>query len=284
MSLSSSTHQPREIVVGVDGSECGLSAVRWAAREAVRRDAPLRILHAANYLGRQDVAGTPSPELPRARQITAKAYTVARQTDHGVRATTEVVPGDAVAALLRAAAGSQLMVLGSSTTGAAAEMVFKSVSLRVSAHSPAPVVIVPRLPARTPAGRPMVAVLGDAEDDAVVGFAAEAARAAGVPLMLLQTGRRTGRDAAADLAEWQQRLPDVEVTLTDLPGASPSQLLAAASPSPLVVLSAGPGSMLHRSLDGPHRWLLRHATSPMALVPPSGRADTEVSEEAVAMG
>jgi nucleotide-binding universal stress UspA family protein len=268
VSLSIPTHQPPEIVVGVDGSDCALGAVRWAAREAVRRDAPLRILHAAEYLGRQDVSGAPSPELPRARRITAKAYTVARHTEHGLRATTEVVPGDPAAALLRAAAGSQLMVLGSSTTGAAEELVFASVALRVSARSPAPVVIVPRLRGRTPEGRPIVAVLGgsDQEDDAVATFAAAAATAAGASLLLLQTARSTP-DAATDLAEWQRRLPGIEIEVTDLPGASPSQLLAAACPSPLVVLSTGRGGVLHRSLDGAHRWLLRHSTSPMALVP-----------------
>jgi hypothetical protein len=50
------------------------------------------------------------------------------------------------------------------------------------------------------------------------------------------------------------------------------------------VLSAGQGSMLHRSLDGQHRWLLRHCTSPMALVPPAHRADVEEREEIVATG
>lgn len=277
--------KPKAIVVGVDGSDCALGAVRWAAREAVRRGAPLRILHAADYLGHQD-GGAPSPELPHARQIAAKGYTIARHTEKDVVATTEVVAGDAATALLRAAADSQLVVLGSSTTGAAEELVFASIALRVSARSPEPVVIVPRQRGRTPAHRPIAAVLsGDEhEDDAVAAFAADAARAFGVPLMLLQTARHSGADAATDPTEWQQRLSGVEVSVTDLPGASPTQVLAAACPSPLVVLSTGPGSVLHRSLDGPHRWLLRHSTSPMAVVPPRGRSGAEADEESAAVG
>jgi nucleotide-binding universal stress UspA family protein len=280
------TEQPKEIVVGVDGSDCALGAVRWAAREAVRRGAPLRILHAADYLGHPDAAGAPSPELPHARQIAAKGYTIARHTDKDVVATTEVVPGDAATALLHAATDSQLLVLGSSTTGAADELVFASTALRVSARSTAPVAIVPRQKGRTPAHRPIVAVLsGDEnEDDAVAAFAADAARASGVPLMLLQTARRGGAVAATDPGKWQQRLPGVEIGVTDLPGANPTQVLAAACPSPLVVLSTGPGSVLHRSLDGPHRWLLRHCTSPMALVPPAGRSGAEATEESAAAG
>ena len=134
----------REVVVGVDGTEVGLAAVRWAAQEAARRDAPLRILHAATYLGRRGTTGAPPPELPRARGITAVAYTVARHTAPGVQSSTEVVPDEPVTVLLRAAAASQLLVLGSSTTGAADEMVLASVATKVAARSPAPVVELPR--------------------------------------------------------------------------------------------------------------------------------------------
>src|SRR3954468_8241621 len=41
---------PRALLVGVDGSDCALAAVRWAAEEAQRRDVPLRIVHAAPYV------------------------------------------------------------------------------------------------------------------------------------------------------------------------------------------------------------------------------------------
>jgi hypothetical protein len=36
----------RAVVAGVDGSECSLQAVRWAAAEAVRRQLPLRLVAA----------------------------------------------------------------------------------------------------------------------------------------------------------------------------------------------------------------------------------------------
>jgi hypothetical protein len=50
-----------------------------------------------------------------------------------------------------------------------------------------------------------------------------------------------------------------------------------------MVISAGSGSLLHRTLDGPHRWLLRHCTSPMALLPPVHRREQERREEVVAL-
>jgi nucleotide-binding universal stress UspA family protein len=263
----------REVVVGVDGTEVGLNAVRWAAQEAARRDAPLLIVHAAPYLGRSDPTGAPSPELPRARGITAVAYTVARRAQPGVQASTEVVPDEPVDVLLRAAAGGQLLVLGSSATGAADEMVLATVNMRVAARSPAPVVVVPRNRGQVQAGRPVVAILGvgeRADDEAVAHFAAAAARREGVPLSLLQT-RSPQQNVAASWVDdddaWAERFPDLQITRSDLPSARANQVLGAASPSPLMVMSAGRGTPLHRPMDGPHRWLIRHCTSPMALLP-----------------
>jgi nucleotide-binding universal stress UspA family protein len=276
----------REVVVGVDGSECGLDAVRWAAREASRRGAALRILHAAPYLGQGGVSGAPPPELPRARRITAQAYTVARHASPGAQAATEVVPGDPVPTLLRAAAAGQLLVVGSTARGAPDEIVRASVALHVAARSPQPVVVVPRRRPGTDEGRPVTAVLGmgDPDDDEVVAtFAAEAATRSGVGLRVLRTRAGTA-GWVDDPEEWRRRHPDLEVSTTELPGLRGDRLLRETCPTPLLVMSAGHGSLLHRDLDGPHRRLLRHCTSPMALVPPVHRPELEPHEEIVALG
>jgi hypothetical protein len=201
------------------------------------------------------------------------AYTVARRAQPGVRASTEVVPDEPVDVLLRAASGGQLMVLGSSATGAADEMVLATVATRVASRSPAPVVVVPRRRGQLEAGRPVVAILGvgdRADDEAVASFAAGAAQREGLPLSLLQT-RSPQQNVAASWVDdddaWAERFPDLQLTRSDLPSARANQVLGAASPSPLMVMSAGHGTLLHRSMDGPHRWLMRHCTSPMALVP-----------------
>jgi nucleotide-binding universal stress UspA family protein len=279
----------REVVVGVDGSECAIRAVRWAAREATRRGAPLRIVHAAPYLRRRGAGGGPPPELARARQITGGAFTVARQTEHDLRAATEVVPGEPVDTLLRAAAACQLVVLGSSTTGALDELVRAPVGARLAARSPSPVVVVPRQRSGTPTDRPVAAVLGigDPEDDeAVAAFAAAEARRAGLPLTLVQT-RAPDRPAAGwvdDLAEWSRREPGLNVNRIELPRASAAELVWATCPSPLLVVSAGPDRMLHRTVDGMHRWLLRHCTSPTAFVPPVRRREPDQHTEVAAPG
>jgi nucleotide-binding universal stress UspA family protein len=274
----------RAVLVGVDGGQCALAAVRWAADEARRRRAPLRIVHAAPYVGRQSGHGAPSPELHRARRITAQAYTVARHTSAEVRAETEVVPGEPAQVLLDEAPEAELVVLGIATTGAIDELIAAPVAQRVAGHTATPVVVVPRSRTSEPDGRPIAALLGlgDPEDDEpVVDFAAAAARRTGAPLLVVRPhGRRAG---TADV-DWTARLPDLDVTVRDLPGDAPRDMLKAVSPTHLVVLSAGHGSLLHRSLDGPHRYLLRHCTWPMALIPSVHRSGSEVREEAVASG
>lgn len=276
---------PRAVLVGVDGGECALAAVRWAAEEAQRRGAPLRIVHAAPYLARKVEPGHIPPELPRARRITGQAYTVARHTAGGVHAETEVVPGEPAAVLLRESQDAQLLVLGIATTGAMDELVRATVAQRVVARSDTPVVVVPRSRGHAPADRPVAAILGlgDPDDDEpVVAWAADAARRSGVPLTVLQP--RPPRAGGVSAVDWEERLPDLEVTARDLPGATPDDLLKAVCPAPVMVLSVGHGTFLHRLLDGPHRYLLRHCTSPLALVPPVHRPEREPHEEIVAVG
>jgi hypothetical protein len=169
-------------------------------------------------------------------------------------------------------------------------MVLAKVAVRVAAHSPAPVVVVPRRRGGEPVGRPAVAVLGvgeRADDEAVATFAATAAQRSGVPLSVLQTrasGRTVPDSWVDDPAEWARRYPDLEIEHSELPAARANQVLGATCPSPLLVISAGHGTLLHRSLDGPHLWLLRHCTSPMALVPPANRSERNVPAETVEAG
>ena len=280
--------QPPPLVVGADGSDCGLRAVRWATEEAARRDAPLRIVHATPHLGHRGVSGSPAAELPRARGATAQAYTVARHTAPSVAVSTEVVPGEPVTALLRAAEDAQLVVLGITTTGAADELVLASVAQRVAARSPRPVVVVPRSRPGGTGSRPHVAVLGlgDREDDEPVAvFGAEEALRTDRPLLVLHTRSDDGGEWGADSPRWAQRWPDLRLTHTPVPGPTGGRVLAAACPTPLLAMTAGHGGLLHRPMDSLHRWLLRHCTSPMAFVPPVHRVTgKEPREEIIAVG
>jgi nucleotide-binding universal stress UspA family protein len=255
-----------EVVVGVDGSRTALEAVRWAAREAAAREVPLRLVHAATYLGEADSPGGTPPELPRARSILATAFTAARHAVPGLRVETELVTDPPETALLHAGDSAGLLVLGISTTGVADELVLASLCQHVAVQASRPVVVVPRQTRRHPAGRPVVAILGPdapADDAAVVPFAADAARRMGRPLSLLDV-----RDDETPDNGWRETLGDLEVQRTAVPGASAVTILEEMCPTPLLVLATGHSAPFRR-LDRLHRWLLRHCTSPMALVPAS---------------
>ncbi len=260
---------PSAVVVGSDGSACALEAVGWATAEAARRGATLRIVRAAPHLRAATPAG--APDVRAARRLTATAYTRARHTDPSVVTTTEVVPDAPVTALLRAAEDAQLLVLGISTTGAVDELVLAPVAQRVVAGSPCPVVVVPRRGPGVDPDRPLVAVLGlgaPEDDEPVATAAAGAAARWGRPLTVLHAGgERPGWTADPD--GWSTRYPHVDASHAPLSGVSGRRVLAAAGPTPLLLLTAGHGGLLHRPLDGLHRWLLRHGTSPVELVPPA---------------
>ena len=281
----------REVLVGVDGSEVGLAAVRWAAQEAARRNAPLRILHAAPYLGRRGTTAAPSPELHRARRITAQAYTLALHTApgvhdlHGDRARRRHGLAAACGGGRAARRPRQLGDGGRRRDGARHGRDAGGRPLAACRSSSCRAVGTASPPAGPPSRSSASATVRTTRRSPI--FAATSAERFGVPLSVLQTrpARRKAPDSwVDDPAEWEARYPGLEVRRTDLPAARAEQVLGATCPSPLLVISAGHGDLLHRFLDGPHRWLLRHSTSPMALVPRVRRPEQEPREEAVASG
>jgi len=73
----------RLIVVGVDGTTTGLRAVAWAAKEALLRARPLRLVHAAPYLGTPDdpaARGRADAVLARARPSPTRSHPSWRRT------------------------------------------------------------------------------------------------------------------------------------------------------------------------------------------------------------
>ncbi|MGW2745515.1 universal stress protein [Streptomyces sp. NPDC001450] len=141
---------PRTITAGLDGSPESLTAAGWAAREALLRDAPLRLVHA---LGRQPYmyaapGAEPQPSLsPDAqsrwadRMLREAEATIARRHP-GLRITVDPVTEEPVHALLGAAGEADLLVLGSRGLGGVAGFLVGSVAQAVVAGSRRPVVLV----------------------------------------------------------------------------------------------------------------------------------------------
>lgn len=274
--IAGSTGRP--VVVGVDGSDTGLSAVNWAVHEASRRGIGLRLVHAAPYLS----GAADSPEWRRARAILALGYTVAHRAAPDLPVTTELVAGVPTEVLISASEGAALLVLGMVGTGAFDEIVPGSVALDISGRAHTPVVVVRGRRRPDPDEGPVLLGVGTGDDPAI-GFAFDVAQLHGVELLAVHalhgaishlTGDRAAHQAGhallrACLGDWQRRYPAVEVRNVVERGRPTELLLAQAKDAQLIVVGTHSRSAPARTLLGStSRGLLRHSRCPVAVVRP----------------
>ncbi|UXY23533.1 universal stress protein [Streptomyces cynarae] len=144
------------VIAGVDGSSESFAAAEWAAREAVRRHRPLRLVHAWNWHPRRTVGerssklsapleqgGTPiAAQRHLASRVLKQAGERIRGAVPGARLTDEQVEGPATAALLKAAEQAELLVLGSRGLSGLSGLLVGSVAQGVVAEARRPVVLV----------------------------------------------------------------------------------------------------------------------------------------------
>jgi nucleotide-binding universal stress UspA family protein len=132
------------IVVGVDGSDGGDRALRWAVREAAARGGTVQAVIAWNW-DAVDPTGLANLENPRERaQHTLAAATAAALTvQPGVTVANEVVNGYPAQVLVDAAADADLLVLGSHGHGRVFHAVLGSVAEECIHAASCPVVVVP---------------------------------------------------------------------------------------------------------------------------------------------
>lgn len=137
------------VVVGVDGSDESVAALRWALREASLRGASLRVLHAWAY---PTAVGFPTMRLVdigvmRESSEALLADAIAKATADSpptVSIDAVVTEGSAAQALLDASEGADLLVVGTRGRGGFLGLVLGSVANQVVHHATCPVVIVPK--------------------------------------------------------------------------------------------------------------------------------------------
>lgn len=138
------------ILVGVSGSPGSTAAVRYAAHEAARLSAALRIVHVAPSrvplmsLYPAVVGVTPA-------ELEAVGSTILRQAMYEAQwylpeedVEGLIVTGDRCRGLLSAAAEASMVVLGRAQPGVAQHIITGSLAMAVAGEAPVPVVVVPR--------------------------------------------------------------------------------------------------------------------------------------------
>jgi len=140
---------PGRIVVGVDGSDGAIAALRWALEEASRRAASVDAIHGWEYPYVADVTGMAAYTVGRgeleqaAGETLDRALELAGPAPQGVRVERILGHGGAARVLLDAAKGADLLVVGARGHGGFAGLLLGSVSHQCAHHAPCPVVVVP---------------------------------------------------------------------------------------------------------------------------------------------
>jgi nucleotide-binding universal stress UspA family protein len=275
------------IIVGVDGSDTALAAVRWAADEAVSRRVPLTLICAApgskpHVLDAASIVV--SGEQGHALAVLSVAQAEAVSRAHALRVNTRVAPETAVAALVAASEHAALLVLGLTGTGGLDEVLLGSTTLPVCDRARCPVVGVRNWPVSGSPDGPVVVGVSSATDDAVaVEVAFERARRRHRPVRVVHAAHLPGltssaRDRArarqraelvAALAPWRNRYPDIQVGV-EVRGGSPAEaLLAGASDVDAIVTGTRRRSGAARALLGStSRSVLRHSPVPVIVANP----------------
>jgi nucleotide-binding universal stress UspA family protein len=144
--MSMARSETPRIVVGVDGSRHAELALRWALDEARRRGARLQVVHSWQYPV-VPVTGFSAPVIEiegieEAARATLDGCVDAEDTS-GIEVERILVMGPPAHGLLEAAAGADLLVVGSRGRGGFKGLLLGSVSQQCATHASCPVVIVP---------------------------------------------------------------------------------------------------------------------------------------------
>lgn len=137
------------IVVGVDGSEGSLAALRFAFEEAKLRGSDVKAVNAwhippAVYEANWAPAAVDLDDFRRlAQESLEQSLAEAGAAVAGVTVTPVLVEGQAADVLCEEAEEAELLVVGSRGRGGFAELLLGSVSHQCVLHAPCPVVVIP---------------------------------------------------------------------------------------------------------------------------------------------
>ncbi len=276
------------IVVGSDGSDVSRHAVEWAAREAEMRGDPLRIVHALQGWLFGSAGDKPAAEVGRqaredAKNLLSEAADQARQAAPEAEVTTEIVSGDARPALIEAAEGAVMLVVGGRGEGGFTGLLLGSVAHGVVGHTRCAAVVVQGAPG-APVGQIVAGVDASPSSAAALEFAfseaanrqatlraiyARPARDSGATIHGTRLDEDEGRKQLSDtIAPVAERFSAVKV-VEELAEGHPVGVLARASAEAdlLVVGQRGRGGFTRLVLGSVSRGVLHHAACPVMVVP-----------------
>jgi nucleotide-binding universal stress UspA family protein len=288
-----STNQPIPIVVGVDGTDQSMRAVRYAVAEAERQECGLRLVHAIHE------TAPLAPMLPLVsvetfEEVGDRIVADAKQlvydlADGATPVETAVKAGNRTHVLCEAGEDARAIVLGHRDRTVLGRVFTSSTTTGVAARAHCPVICVPASwAAGREHGRVVVGLDGSAPslDALALAFAAAAERKAALTVLHawklsgvyddIISNRVSMEDWRAStleqmeqlVSEWRSFYPDVDVEV-DLRHQYPAPALVGASEgADLIVLGRrGHGAPLGVYLGSIARTLIRESRCPVEIAP-----------------
>jgi nucleotide-binding universal stress UspA family protein len=287
--------QGRTVVVGIDGSQSALEAARWAADEAARRNARLRLVYAFGWTTEVLVGHPGLGEhrreimLHHARRDLTAAETAVAAHAPGVDVERELVVGYPVAVLVTESRRADLVVVGDRGLSRIGGLLLGSVAQALASHGACPVVVVRGAGQAASASAPVVVGIdGSPVSEAALAFAYDEAALRDAPLVAVHTWMDLVADPAIAplldweaievdervvlgerLAGWAEKYPDVPVRRVVTRDRPAHALLKEAVGAQLVVVgSRGRGGFAGLLLGSVGHALLHRSPCPVAVVRP----------------
>lgn len=284
----------KAVLVGVDGSHASYKAVWWAANYAKHAGLQLQIVcayslpsyAAVSFDATYTAIGDDNAAHHDAQEILSKAKAVA--LEQGVDATTLIVTGDPSSVFVELSRNYQLIVIGNRGKGGLAERLLGTTSSSLPAYAYCPIVVVPytdddgqRIHLNNTISR--VAVGSDESKwglkaleiaaNLADSWNAELDVISAVPSVQGAEGDTAVMGSYMEDLEERvkpilQRLPDLKIHRTVVPGSAVDALTQASLNHDLVVVgSRGRGGFTGLLLGSISQGLLQHSSRPVYVVP-----------------
>ena len=290
--MTQTSHQAAyDILVAYDGSDEGMTAVRYAAGEARRAGMPLRVIHVVPQWA---PVGPLTPETSAGlnaagSEFLAQARVAAAEVNPDLEVRTELCEGSRAGWIRERLGAASLVVLGRRRESRLDQIWRGGTIDAVASRSPCPVVVVP--PDWTSERQGEVVVAGfKSSRHAVDLFAAAFGRAdaLGLPVEVLHAWQLPGvyddivagrvdaqewSDRQAEIVDealvpWRESFPKVPVRVTVSHGVAASALIRASEHAArLVLVRPAHGGWAHH-LGRTARAVLRFAACPIEVVVP----------------
>ncbi|WP_159850369.1 universal stress protein [Nocardia sp. CY41] len=288
MSITSSA----PIVVGVDGSEVALAAVRWAAVDAAHRRAPLHLVYPTGVLGAYGPGVDVERSAPaRYRWCASDALEFAYATAvaesapiNRIEVTAELTDAAPVPMLRRRSENARLLVVGTHDLGAFSRAMLGSLSIALARQAGCPVAVIPR-GGEHGDGAVVVGVDASESSAAAVGSAFDEAAFRGADLLAVHTFSHCGDDSLAEtrkegaelldrsLAGYTEAFPEVTVRRVVVEDRPARRLLEVGEKARLIVVGdRGHDGLPSMPLGSVSRAVLHGAQVPVIVTRPANHA------------